>query len=255
MPDNQPLEAKWVSYQAERTVSDSLDGAEEINIDVETDVLQIVQGQAEKVSLAGKGLVIKDNIRVQEIKLQTDNIAINPLRAIFGQIELNQPVNAVARIVLTNQDINLALTSDIILNFIKNFPLKVDGETINFIPENMEIFLPGDGKIGCHATGMIKSAKKPELLGVNVIFRPRHHSRPILLENVTCTEGEGISVELIIAFIQKVKELKNLPFFRWEDIAFRILHLEVAADEIILLIEANVKQISASQIELVEQLQ
>lgn len=255
MPDNQPLEAKFVSYQAERTVFDRLDEAEEININVETDVLQIVQGQAEKVSLAGKGLVIKDNLRVQEIKLQTDNIAINPLQAFFGQIKLNQPVNAVARVVLTNQDINQAFTSDIIRNLIKNFPLNVDGETINFIPENIEVFLPGDGKIGCHATGMIKSDNNPQLLGVNVIFRPREHSRPILLESVTCTEGEGISVELILAFIQKVKELKNLPFFRWEDMAFRIIDMEVAADAIILLIEANVKQISPSQIEFVEQRQ
>ena len=82
-------------------------------------------------------------------------------------------------------------------------------------------------------------------------FRPRTNSHPILLESVTCTEGEGISVELILAFMQKVKELANLPFLKWEDIAFRIIDMQVIQYSIILLIEANVKQISASQIEFV----
>jgi hypothetical protein len=252
MPDNQPLEAKFVSSQAERRVTEKLDAAEQIDIDVKTDVLKIVQGQAEKVSLAGKGLVIQENIRVQEIKLQTDNIAINPLRAIFGQIELNQPVNAVARILLTTTDINLAFTSNIIRSFIKNFPLNVNGETIKFLPEHIDIFLPGNGKIGCNATGIFKSEKHEEFLGVSIIFCPRDNSHPLLLESVTCTQGEGISVEIILAAMQKVKELENLPFFKWEDIAFRIINMEVEDDNIILFIEANVKQISPSQIEFIE---
>jgi hypothetical protein len=255
MPDKQSLEAKFVSYEAERRVSDKLDASEQIDIDIETDVSKIVQGQAEKVSLAGKGLVLQENLRIQEIKLQTDNIAINPLRAIFGQIELNQPVNAVARVVLTTKDINLAFTSDIIRHLIKNFPLNVDGETINFEPEDINIFLPGDGKIGCHVTGVLKSDKEEHFLGVNVISRPRHNSHPILLESVKCTEGKGISVPVIVAVMQKIKELENLPFFKWEDIAFRIINMVVAEDDITLMIEANIKQISQSQIEFMEQLQ
>ncbi|MDB9373071.1 DUF2993 domain-containing protein [Nodularia sphaerocarpa] len=255
MTDNQRLEEKFVSHQAERRVSDKLDEAEQIDINVETDVLKIVQGQAEKVSVTGQGLVIQKNIRVQEIQLQTDNIAINPLSAIFGQIELNQPVNAVARIVLTKTDINLALTSELIRSLVKNFPLNVEGEIISFEPQQIDIFLPGDDKIGFNATGLLKSGENTHLLGVTVTFRPRTNSQPILLESVTCTEGEGISVELILAFMHKLKELANLPFLKWEDIAFRIINMEIAQDSIILMIEANVKQISASQIEFLEQLQ
>ncbi|HYW22199.1 MAG TPA: DUF2993 domain-containing protein [Nodularia sp. (in: cyanobacteria)] len=255
MADNQRLEEQFVSQEAERRVSEKLDAAEQLDINVQTDVLKIVQGQAEKVSVVGQGLVIKPDIRVQEIQLQTNHIAINPLSAIFGQIKLNEPVNAVARIVLTKTDINLALTSDLIRSLVENFPLNVDGEIINFEPQHIDIFLPGDGKIGFNATGLLKSEENTRLLGVKLTFRPRTNSHPILLENVTCTEGEGISVELILGLIQKIKELVNLPFLHWEDIAFRIINMEVEQDRIILMIEANVKQISASQIEFIDQLQ
>ena len=255
MTDNQRLEEQFVSNEAERRVSEKLDAAEQIDVDVKTDVLKIVQGQAEKVSVSGQGLVIKPDIRVQEIQLQTDNIAINPLSAIFGQIELNEPVNAVARIVLTKTDINLALTSELIRSLVENFPLNVDGEIATFKPQHTDIFLPGNGKIGFNARGMLKSEKNTHFLGVTLTFRPRTNSHPILLESVTCTEGEGISVELILAFMQKIKELASLPFLKWEDIAFRIINMEVEQDSIILMIEANVKQISASQFEFIDQLQ
>ncbi len=255
MTENQRLEEQFVSHQAKRSVSEKLDTAEQIDVDVKTDVLKIVQGQAEKVSVSGQGLVIKPDIRVQEIQLQTDNIAINPLSAIFGQIELNEPVNAVARIVLTKTDINLALTSELIRSLVENFPLNVDSEIITFKPQHTDIFLPGDGKIGFNATGLLKSDQDTRPLGVTLTFRPRTNSHPILLESVTCTEGKGISIELILAFMQKIKELANKHFLKWEDIAFRIINLEVAQDNIILLIEANVKQISASQIEFIDQLQ
>jgi len=55
---------------------------------------------------------MQKDIRVQEMELHADSIAINPLSA-FGQIELNQPVDATARLVLTEPDINRASTQTI----------------------------------------------------------------------------------------------------------------------------------------------
>ncbi|MEH2136047.1 LmeA family phospholipid-binding protein [Nostoc sp.] len=101
MPDEQRLEEGFISQEAEKRISEKLDGAEKIEIDVQTDLLKIVQGQADGVSFAGKGLMIQEDIRIQEIKLQTDSININPLSALFGQIELSEAVNATARIILT----------------------------------------------------------------------------------------------------------------------------------------------------------
>ncbi|MBE9051751.1 DUF2993 domain-containing protein [Nostocales cyanobacterium LEGE 11386] len=251
MPDNQSFEEQFLSQEAERRLSNKLDEAEQIDIDVKTDMLKIVQGQANEVSVTGQGLVIQKNIRVQQIKLQTDSIALNPLRAIFGQIELNEPVNAVARIVLTEVDINRALTSDFTRSLAENFKLNIDGEVISFVPQDIQVFLPGDGKIQVEAKVLLKAQENTRLLGARVILHPRTNSQPIMLESVTCTEGKGISIELILAFMHKVKELASLPYLEWEDIAFRIIDMEVQKESIILMIEANVKQISPSQIEFI----
>ena len=91
--------------------------------------------------------MVQKKIRIQEINLQTDNIIVDPLSVILGQIKLNTPVNANIRIVLTEADINYALTSDMISGLVKKSRLNVDGEIVSFEPSEMQILLTGDGKL------------------------------------------------------------------------------------------------------------
>ncbi|MFS0519750.1 DUF2993 domain-containing protein [Nostoc sp. UIC 10607] len=246
MPDEHRLEEQFLSQEAERRISEKLDDVEKIEIDVQTDLLKIVQGQADGVSVAGKGLVIQEDIRVQEIKLQTDSIAINPLSAIFGQIELNEPVNAIARIVLTEADMNRALASDFVSSQMQDFDLEVDGKIVSFEAQKIEVFLPGDGKIECRGRVLLKEMGNTRPLGYTAIARPRTHSQPAMLESFNCTEGGGMSIEVVTAIMQKAKEWMNIPFFKWEDMVFHIKDIKVETGSLILMIETQVKQIPSS---------
>ncbi|MEH2296289.1 LmeA family phospholipid-binding protein [Nostoc sp.] len=250
MPDEHRLEEKFLSQEAERRISEKLDEAEKIEIDVQTDLLKIAQGQADGVSVAGLGLVIQEDIRIQEIKLQTDSISINPFSALFGQIELNEPVNAIARIILTEVDINRTLASDFVRSRMQNFDFDVDGEIVSFEPEEIQVFLPGDGKIECKGKVLLKEMGNTRLLAYTAIARPRTHSQPAMLESFNCTEGGGISIELVTAFMQKAKELMNMPYLKWEDMAFNIKEIKVEKGSLILLVETQLKQIPSSLTEL-----
>lgn len=246
MPDEHRLEEEFLSQEAERRISEKLDGAEKIEIDVQTDLLKIVQGQADGVSVAGLGLVIQEDIRIQEIKLQTDSININPFSALFGQIELNEPVNAIARIILTEVDINRTLASDFVRSQMQDFDLDVDGKIVSFEVKKIEVFLPGDGKIECRGRVLLKEMENTRPLAYTGLLRPRSHSKPAMLESFNCTEGEGISIELVTALMQKAKELMNIPYFKWEDMVFNIKDIKVEIGSLILLVETQVKQIPSS---------
>lgn len=244
MPNQPKLEEQLISQVAERTVSNELDEIEQIDINVQTDIGKMVKGQVDGVSLAGKGLVIQEhNLRVQEIKLQTNSIAINPLSALFGQIKLNEPVNAVARIVLTEADINHALTSELSFSLVKSLELNVDGEIVSFEPQQTQVILAGEGKIEVRGKVLIKEKENTRPLGYHAIIYPRTQSQPPMLKSFQCTEGEGVSVELILAAVQKVKELLNLPYFEWDDIAFNIKEMEVQKGILKVMVDANVRQI------------
>ncbi|MEH1807254.1 LmeA family phospholipid-binding protein [Nostoc sp.] len=246
MPDEHRLEEQFLSQEAEKQISNQLDEVEQIEIDVQTDLLKILQGQADGVAVAGQGLVIKEDIRIQEIKLRTDSIAINPFSALFGQIELNEPINTIARVILTEVDINRALTSEFVRSQMQNFELNVDGEIVSFEPEEIQVFLPGDGKIEFRGKVQLKEMGNTRPLAYTAIARPQTHSQPAMLEAFNCTEGEGISIELITALMQKAKELMNIPSFKWEEIAFSIKNIEVQKGTLILMLEVQVKQIPSS---------
>ncbi|MBD2342672.1 LmeA family phospholipid-binding protein [Anabaena subtropica] len=248
MPDKQNLEEHLISQVAERSIFNQLDTAEQIDIYVQTDILKVVQGQADGVTVAGQGLVTKQNIRVQEIQVKTDSIAINPLSAIFGDIQLDKPVNLAARVILSEADINSALTSDFTRKLMQNFDLDVDGEIVNFEMEHIQIFLPSNYQMGFRGNLLLKQKNNSQLLGFTAMIRPRTASQPIMLESFHCTQGKGVSLELVTSLMQKAKYLVNLPYFVWEDMKICIKNMEMRQGILILSLEVNVMQIPESVI-------
>jgi LmeA-like phospholipid-binding len=247
MPDQQNLEEQILSRAAENTITDRLDEVEKIDVDVRTDLLKMVQGQVAEVSLTGQGLVLQKDIRVQEIKLTTDSIAVNPLSAIFGQIELNEPVNATARIVMTEVDINSALSSDLIKSQTLIWNLNVDDEIVSLQLQQIQVSLPGSCKIEFSGTVLIKEKEQSRLLSFTARVRPPTHSQPLILESFNCTQGEGISIPLITTLMPQLKELLKSSSFVWENMRLSVKDIEVKSDNLILLVEAHVKQIPSPE--------
>lgn len=238
-----PLEAQVISAAVEMGLSSQLDTVEEINVNVRTDLLNMVQGQVDSVSVSAQGLVMQKDIRVQEMEMQTDSIAINPLSAIFGDIKLTQPTGAAARVVLTERDINRALKSDYVRRKMQSLALNVDGKTVILEPQQIQIQLPGEGKVECSGKIWLHEGENSRLLSFIGIIQPRTSSQPLLLEAFQCSPGDGISLELMIPLLHKVKELLDLPYYEMEGTAFRVKNMEVQEGSLTVYAEAYVRQI------------
>jgi len=242
--DEQRLEEQAISKAAEIGLSSQLDAAEKIDVDIQTDLLKIILGQVNSVAIAGQGLVTQQGIRVQEMELHTDEVNINPLSALFGEIELNQPVDATARIVLTEEDLNRALNSNYVLSKAKNFDLNVDGKTVRMEMQQMELRLPDDEKIVFIGKTLLHETGNTQPLGFTSTFRPPTRKQPILLETFQCHEGQSVSIAFAAALIQKMKEVTNLPYFDLEGARLQIEEMEVQAGSMTLQVQAHVKQLS-----------
>lgn len=241
---NEPrIEEQALSQAAEIGISSQLDDAEEVSVDVRTDLLKMVQGQADSVSFAGQGLVMQKDIRVQEIELQLDGVAINPLSALFGKLELDRPVDASARLVMTEQDINRALNSDYIRSQMQSIELNVENQTVSLEMQQMELLLPEDGKMVFNAKTLLHEIGGTRQVSFSSAFRPRTSSQPVILQKFDCTEGEGISLELTLALMKKINEWVHLPYLELDKMAFRIEEMEVHPGTITLRAEAHVVQL------------
>lgn len=243
MPDEPRLEEQAVSEAAEMAIAAQLDEVENIDVEVRTDLLKMVQGQADSVSIAAQGVVMQKDIRVQEMEVHTNHIAIDLLRTIFGHVELETPLDATARVVLTEQDLNRALNSAYIRRQFQSLELNVQGQIITLEPQQLKIHFSGGGKIGFSGTIVLHESGKTRRMGFTALIRLPIMQQPLLLEAFQCTEGEGISLELALTFLNKAKELMDSPYFELEGVALCIKKLDVQSGRLTLYTDASVRQL------------
>lgn len=245
MPEEPRLEEQALSQAVEMGLSSQMHNVETIAVDVRTNLLKLILGKADSISLAGSGLTMQKDIRVQEMQMHADKVAINPLSAVLGQIELNQPVDTTVRVVLTEEDINRALNSDYIKAKLIPLELCVDGQIVTIeLQLPLLLHLPGDGKIEFSGAIVLHETGKTRQVGFTAGFLSRTHEYPVRLEEFRCTPGVGgISLQLTLAIMHKLTEIVNLPYFDLEGMAVRIQELSVQKASLTLIAEAHVYQL------------
>jgi len=215
----------------------------ELNIDVQTDLLKAIQGHADGILFEAKGLKLQD-IRLSEIQLQTDDIDINPLKILFGEVELNHPVNAEVRIVIKETDINQALKLDFVRNLLQKF-LTFETETliVSMYPQNIQLRLPGNSKIEIEGEIVLNSGLENKPLKLKADVRLVSLENPIILDAFKCNTPDGIELEVMNALIDKINQLRKSPYFELKDAGLRITCLEVQQGSIMLQTQTNLQQI------------
>lgn len=240
------LEAQALSAAVEMGLNSQLDDAEDLKVDVQTNLGEMVQGQVDSVSVAGHGLVMQKDIRVQELEIETDGIAINPLSVLFGEVELTHPTDATARIVLKEEDINRTLNSKYVRSKMRPFELNVDGQIVTLELQHLEIHLLSESQIECCGKITLQEKGNTRQLAFIALLQPRTSSQPLLLEAFQCLPGQGISLEVVAALMQKFKELLNLPYYELEGNAYRIKDMEVQKGSLTLYTEAHLRKMPSS---------
>ncbi|MBD1864097.1 MULTISPECIES: DUF2993 domain-containing protein [Trichocoleus] len=244
MSEEPRLEEQVLAQVVEAGLASQLDAADAIAVDVRTDLGKIVQGQAKQVSVTGQGLVVQPDVRVQELEVHTQGVAINPLSALFGKLKLDHPVDTTVRVVLTEVDLNQTLNSDALKQYLSPWDLNVDGQMVTVeLQPPMEIQLLSGGKIQFMANVVRNENGQEQRTRFSAVIYPRTEERPVLLEEFRCHPGQGLPFGLTFAFFKKMKELMELPYLKWEDMVVRVHQLEIQEGSLVLQLEAHVGQI------------
>lgn len=231
---------------AEIGLSSQLDQADKLEVDVEADPLSLVQGKVESVTIEGEGLVMKGDLRMEELDMEMTNIDINPLSAAFGKIELNKPTEASTRVVLTEGDINRAFNSEYVGSMLQNQQVQVNGQPMTIDTKKVDFRLPGEGKIALNTTVFLRETGETKQVSFTAVPRVSANGQNVSLEDVHYTEGEELSPELTKALLDKASELLNLSNFDLEGMSLRIKQLNAEAGKLTVLAEAHVEKIPSS---------
>jgi hypothetical protein len=247
MAESPGLGEQALNKAAEVGLSSQLDEVENLDVDIKTDPLKLVQGQVDSVSIEGKGLVMQKDLRVEEMHMQAKSVAINPLSAAFGKIELTKPTVGSARVVLNQADINRAFNSDYVRSQLQNQRIQVNGQTTTINPQQVEFRLPGEGKVALSANIVLVETGETHSVAFEAVPSVSANGKSVSLENVEYGQAEEISPELTKALVDQTSELLNLSNFDLEGMTLQVNSLKVEPGKLILQAQAYVEQIPSAE--------
>lgn len=246
IPDSPGLGEQALNKAAEIGLSSQLDEVENLEVDIKSDPFKLIQGQVDTVTIAGEGLVMKQDLRMEEMEMQMSSVAINPLSAAFGKIELTKPTEASARVVLTEADINRAFNSDYVRSRLQNQKIQVNGQALTIDPQQIDFHLPGEGKVAINANLLLKETGENQQVAFSATPQISNKGQSITLENVEYGDSENHSPELTQALIEETSEILNFNNFDVSGMQLRINSLKAEAGKLTLAAAAYIEQIPAS---------
>ncbi|TBR60428.1 hypothetical protein B4U84_06060 [Westiellopsis prolifica IICB1] len=246
MSENPGLGEQALNKAVEMGLSSQLDEVKNLDVNVKAEPLNLVQGQVEAVSIEGEGLVMQQELRMEKIEMEISSVAINPLSAAFGKIELTKPTQGHALVILTEEDINRAFNSEYIGSQLQNQKIHVNGQLVTVVPRNVDFRLPGDSKVTLNATLFLKESNENHNIAFSAIPHVSENGKTVTLDNVEYSDNQEVSQELTQTLVNTTSQILNLNNFDLQGIDLTIKSLEVEVDKLILKAEAEVEQIPSA---------
>jgi LmeA-like phospholipid-binding len=223
--DSPDLGEKALSKITELGISSQLDEVENIDVDIRTDPVSLVQGKLDSVSISGQGLVMKQDLRMETLDIKTDAVSINPLSAVFGNVELTHPTEAETLIILNEVDINHAFESEFIQDKLKNLPMEIDGQSEVVDIQNVCLNLPGENKFAINADFLIQGQQEPKKISVTAIPQICEGGNQISLE-IMSAECTGLSHKIMSVILSQLTHLLDLRNFDIPGMSLQLGRLE-----------------------------
>lgn len=241
--EQQGLGEQALNKAVEIGLSSQLDEVEQLDVDIKTDPLKLVQGQVDAVTIEGKGMVMQKDLRMEELEMEMSSVAINPLSVAFGKIELTKPTDASARVVLTEADINRAFNSEYVRTQLQQQPIQINGKPMTVDTQQVDFSLPGNSKVAMKAKVLLRETGETQQVAFTAVPRVSTNEQTVTLEDVQYGASQEISPELTKALVDQASEILNLSNFDLEGMTLRVKQLQVEAGKMTLQAEAHVEQI------------
>jgi LmeA-like phospholipid-binding len=242
--DNSDLGNIALSKVAEIGIASQLHDAENIDVDIRTDPGKLIQGKVDSMTISGQGLTTKQDLRMETVEVSIDRVSINPLSAIFGNIELTQPTDAQAQIILTETDINRALSSDYVLQKLQGLKMDIDGSQEIVDAKQITLDLPGDGKFIISSTFSIRGNNELKKMSATAIPHIDEDGNRISLE-ILAAEGQGLTLVLVMAIFEQLAALLDLRNFNIPGMSLQLRQLAAQAGRLVIDTTTQIEQLPA----------
>jgi hypothetical protein len=241
--DKPNLGDKTFSKVVEIGIASQLDEAEVIEVDIRTNPAKLVQGKLDSVTISGKGVVMKQDLRMETIEVSIGKVGINPLSAVFGNIELTHPTDAEALIVLTETDLNRAFRSDYVQSKLRGLKMIMNGQEVIVTVKQVIVNLPGDNKFVITISFLLAEQTEVKKLSATAVPKIQEDGYRISLE-ILAIEGQGLNLDLVSIIVEQLTALLDMRNFNIPGLSLQLYLLEAPQGKLVIHSHAQVAQVT-----------
>ena len=231
---------KAISKAAEVGLESQLDEAENLDVNIRTNPMDLMQGEVESVSVKGEGLVMKKELRAEKIRIETGDIDINPIKAAMGNIELESPSDARMLVVLKEEDIQRAFDSDYVLDKLQNLEVVYQGEKTTANVNKVQFQLPEMGKVSLQADIELTEQDRQEQINFSAVPEVNSDGTSVNLSSVEYESEAEYNQEVDKAVINSAEEILDLRNFELEEMTMRVRKLDVQTGKLTIEADATI---------------
>lgn len=214
---------------------------------------KLLQGSIDSFKMSGRGLVIRRDFAVEEMSFETDAVAIDFSSVLSGKLNLKQPTQAVAQVILSEAGINQAFQAELVKKRLLNLSESAltaisGGEPVSFTDVQIQL-LPGN-RLHLLAKADLNNGEVIPLsmtLGIAIERRRRVSFKDpkIELEQVPEAQRET-SQTLSMVLVEILDNMVDLDRFDLDGVKMRLNRLETEGQRLIFSGYAEIERIPKS---------
>lgn len=236
------LGAQTLNTIAELALSSQLKASDRLDVNVKTAPEKLINGEVESLLIEGEGLVIETDLRVQMLEIAMQEITVDPLKALTGNIELTQPTVGSAHLILTQTDLNRAFNSPELRTKIDVLDTYLSrGQTKLTVPHK-RCHLQEDGTVAVETLVELQPSGETQEVAFTTTPKIASDGRSVVLDDIQYAPGKEVSQDLTEAFLALARKMLDLRNFEKQGLALRINNLTVDAERITLSAVADITQ-------------
>ena len=230
-----------ISKAAEIGLESQLDEADSLDVEIHTNPLDLMQGNIDSVSIQGEGLVMNKELRTEKLRIETNSISIDSIKAAMGNIELTQTTDARMLVILKEGDLQNALNSQYIQQKLEDLTIDCEGEKVNAKIREVNLSLLDNGKIGLNAKVYLAGEDEANTVTMTATPEIDNQGSRINLKSVEYDNSASSEREIARAIIASTEEILDLRNFELDTMSLRVRKLDVKLGKLTIEADAEIK--------------
>lgn len=211
---------------------------------------KLLQGSIDSFKMSGRGLVIRKDFLVEEMSFETDAVTIDFGGLMGGKLNLKQPTQAIAHVVLSEAGINQAFNAKLVTQHLVNLTMPSltaisGGEPVTFT--NIQVELLAENHLRMMAKADLNNGQLiPLCMTMTVAVERRRRisfkDPKIELDTIPVAQRE-VSQKLSMALAEILDNMVDLDRFDLDGVKMRLNRLETQGKRLIFSGYAEIERI------------